>query len=228
MDKVKEMPEADRPYEKCMNYGASVLTDTELLAIILRNGTSGSSALTVAGNILKASGNDASVAVLENLTFEELTGIKGIGRVKALQLLCLTEFSKRMWRSRHSRRNFRRSKEIADYYMEHMRYLEHEEVYIMLLDNRCSFIGDFRLSSGTVDSSLVSVRDIFMNSLRRGAVKIAMIHNHPGGDPTPSKADIEVTKKIMEAGKLVDISLIDSIIIGDGIYISLFDETDFL
>ena len=225
MDKVKELPEFERPYEKCEKYGAGILTDAELLAVVMRTGTAGVSSLTLAKEVLKACPDGSSIAGIDSMTIEELTGIRGIGRVKAIQLKCMSEFSRRMWRYRHSRKIYRNSEDIARYYMEHLRYLNHEEVHIMLLDNRCAFLGDFRLSSGTVDSSPVSVRDIFMNALKRNAVKIAMIHNHPSGNPMPSRADIEITEKIHEAGGLLGITVVDSIIIGDGIYISLFDKT---
>ncbi|MCR4745965.1 MAG: DNA repair protein RadC [Lachnospiraceae bacterium] len=227
MNTVKDMPEAERPYEKCEKFGAEILTDAELLAVIMRTGTIGSSSMRLAENILEACPMGSSLAGLASMSINELTEIRGIGRVKAIQIKCLTEFSKRVWKSRNRRKTYRSSSEIASYYMEQMRYLDHEEVYIMFLDNKCAFLGDFKLSSGTVDRSLVSVRDIMMNALKRGAVKIVMIHNHPSGDPSPSEDDLKITEKIFKAGKLVDISLVDSIIIGDGIYISLLDETDF-
>ncbi len=224
MDKVKELPEFERPYEKCEKFGAEILTDAELLAVVMRTGTVGMSSLTVAKELLKACPEGSSIAGLDAMTVEELTGIRGVGKVKAIQIKCMSEFSKRMWRYRHSRKIYRNTEDIAQYYMEHLRYLGHEEVYIMLLDNRCGFLGDFRLSSGTVDCSPVSVRDIFMNALKRGAVKIAMVHNHPSGNPAPSSADVGITKKIHEAGMLLGITLVDSIIIGDGNYVSLFNK----
>ncbi|MCR5777232.1 MAG: DNA repair protein RadC [Lachnospiraceae bacterium] len=222
---VKELPESERPYEKCRKYGVQILSDAELLAVIMRTGTSGMNSLELAHKVLSACDRDNSIAGLESLGLEELMAIKGIGFVKAIQLKCLTEFSKRLWRSRRAEsRQFVMPSDCADYYMEQLRYLDHEEAYIMMLDNKCSFIGDYRLSQGTVNATIVSTRDIFITALKRHAVKIILVHNHPSGDPEPSSADISLAEKVAEAGKILDITLNDSIIIGDGKYISLREK----
>ena len=108
--------------------------------------------------------------------------------------------------------------------MEELRHLDHEEAYIMMLDNKCGFLGDYRLSKGTINAAIVSTRDIFITALKKGAVSIILVHNHPSGDPTPSSADIKLAEKVAEAGKIMDIALNDSIIIGDGKYISLKEK----
>ncbi len=218
---VKEMPASERPYEKCIKYGADMLSDAELLAVIMRTGTKGISSLALAQMVLKRCRRE-SISGLCDMEVGELKQIYGIGTVKAVQIKCLTEFSKRLWRDRNaSKQYFRNVTDIANYYMEHMRHLDHEEVVIMMLDNKCAFTGDFRLSSGSVNASVVSARDIFMHASRNGAVQIVLVHNHPSGDPSPSEDDIEVSQKISDAGKLLDIKLADSIVIGDGNYISL-------
>ncbi len=218
---VKELPPSERPYEKCMKYGVDKLSDAELLAVILRTGTKGISSLALAQTVLRRC-RKQSISGLYDMEIDELKEISGIGAVKALQIKCLTEFSKRLWREKNASKNFFRSaNDIANYYMEHMRHLDHEEVIVMMLDNKCAFTGDFRLSSGSVNASVVSVRDVFMRAARHGAVQIVLVHNHPSGDPSPSEDDILVSQKISDAGSLLEIRLSDSIVIGDGNYISL-------
>lgn len=219
---VKEMPVSERPYEKSLKYGVEVLSDAELLAVIIRCGTGGSNCVELAGEVLKQCGGREGISALERRSIEELRKLKGIGRVKAIQLKALSEFSKRLWKSRMPyREKYTNPKSVAMYYMEDMRYLGVEQVRIMCLDNSCALIKDFVLSQGTVNASMVSTRDIFLNALKCDAVKLIMVHNHPSGDPAPSNEDIAVTKKIIKAGVLMDIRLTDSIIIGDGIYISI-------
>ena len=223
--KVKEMPVSERPYEKSLKYGVETLSDAELLAVIIRCGTKDLNSVELAREVLQQCGGRDGIAALERRSIEELKKLKGIGSVKAVQLKALNEFAKRLWRSRRGNvEKFTKPSSIALYYMEDMRRLPGEEVRIMCLDNSCALIKDFVLSKGTVNASMVSVRDIFLNALKFEAVKLVMVHNHPSGDPTPSKEDIILTQKIIKAGGLMDIRLADSIVIGDGIYISIREK----
>ena len=222
---LKDLPESERPYEKCKKYGEGALSDAELLAVIMRTGTLGMNSLELARQVLIACGQGNSIAGLERLDTKELMEIRGIGFVKAVQLKCLCEFSRRLWRARRSeKQKIVTPSECANYYMEELRHLDHEEAYIMMLDNKCGFLGDYRLSKGTINAAIVSTRDIFITALKKGAVSIILVHNHPSGDPTPSSADIKLAEKVAEAGKIMDIALNDSIIIGDGKYISLKEK----
>ena len=223
--RVKEMPVSERPYEKSLKYGVEVLSDAELLAVIIRCGTRSLSSVELAREVLEQCGGREGIASLERRSVEELKKIKGIGSVKAIQLKALNEFAKRLWKSRiGTRERFTTPSVIARYYMEDMRRLAVEEVRIMCLDNSCALIKDFVLSRGTVNASMVSVRDVFLNALKYEAVKLIMVHNHPSGDPTPSKEDILITQKMIRAGVLMDLRLADSIVIGDGIYISIREK----
>ena len=219
------MPVSERPYEKSLKYGVEILSDAELLAVIIRCGTKNLNSVELAREVLQQCGGRDGIASLERRSIEELKKLKGIGSVKAIQLKALNEFAKRLWKSSiGAAERFTSPAGIAMYYMEDMRRLAVEEVRIMCLDNSCALIKDFVLSKGTVNASMVSVRDIFFNALKYEAVRLIMVHNHPRGDPTPSKEDILITQKLIKAGVMMDIRLADSIIIGDGIYISIREK----
>ncbi len=222
---LKEMPESDRPYEKSLKYGVEILSDAELLAVIIRCGTGEMNSVELARQVISCCGGRDGIASLENVSIEELMSIKGIGRVKAVQLKAINEFSKRLWRSKRTEcAKFTSPGTIAGYYMEDMRRLPVEEVRLMFLNNSCGLIKDYLLSKGTVNASMVSSREVFIEALKCRAVRFIMVHNHPSGDPTPSKEDIVLTEKLLRAGLLLDIRLSDSIIIGDGIYVSFREK----
>lgn len=223
--KIKDYPCRERPYEKCMEQGAKHLSDSELLAVILRSGCHGESVVEMALVLLKLCEDKGGIHTLHQISFEELKKIRGIGSVKAIQIACIVEFSKRLWRSEQCfKLQVDRPVTVADYYMEMLRHSEVEETWLVFMDGKNHFLCDYQLSMGTVNCSLVSTREIFKMALRKQAVYILLIHNHPSGDPSPSKEDILVTKKVIDAGKLMEIPLIDHIIIGDGKYISLKEK----
>lgn len=148
--------------------------------------------------------------------------IKGIGRIKAIEIKCVAELSRRISKTRISLdREFVSPEIIARYYMEDLRHLETEHLFIVMLNTKHRFLGDFELSKGTINSSIASTREAFRTALRSNAVYIILMHNHPSGDPTPSREDIQTTKKFREAGMVVGIHLLDHIIIGDNRYVSL-------
>ncbi len=211
-----QMPAELRPYEKAHKYGVSSLTDAELLAIILRCGTKEKNSVALSGELLDMMANDNGLAGLMKVRESELCSIAGIGRVKALELLSVGEISKRIARQAAARQlRFDAPETIADYYMEQLRHSEKEQVILVLLDNKMGVISELVLSVGTVNASLVSTREIFLEACRYRAVYIVLVHNHPSGDATPSRNDIEITAKVQEAGELLDIHLLDHIIIGD-------------
>ncbi len=224
--KMKEMPEGERPYERCFAQGPEVLTDAELLAVILRTGSRKKNSVELAHEILALTGNDSSIAGLERLSITELQRVPGIGRVKAIQLKALSEFSRRLWKSRTKERlYFRNPEDIAAYFMEDMRYLRHEEVRVLFLDIKCRFVAEKIMTKGTLDSSLVSTRELMIEAVRAEAALFAMVHNHPSGDPEASMDDIHITQKVQMAGSIMNIKLLDSIIIGDGVYKSLRQDS---
>lgn len=222
---VKDLPVSERPYEKCEKYGATALSDAELLAVIIRTGTKELRANELAMNILNYSSANPGLKGLNYLTLKELTTIKGIGRVKAIQLLCLTEITKRMAKEIHKESlKLITPHNVANYYMQDMRHLTREQVMLLMLDSKNKLIKDMIISTGTVNTSLMPIREVFVQALKFEAVNIILLHNHPSGDPSPSTEDIHVTRKLTEAGNLIGISLMDHIIIGDNKYISLKEK----
>ncbi|MDO4619757.1 MAG: DNA repair protein RadC [Lachnospiraceae bacterium] len=215
----------ERPYEKCMAFGAASLTDAELLAIIIRTGRRGRSAEDLAKEILRLPADGSGLSGLCSLTAAELREVRGIGEVKAVQLLCIGELSRRIaaYRAEKSM-SFEDPGSIAEYYMEQLRRDTQENVILLLLDTKNQFLGEELVSRGTVNASLISTRDLFLTAMRFRAVSVILVHNHPSGDPTPSDADLRVTEKVAQAGELLDIHLLDHIIIGDCRYMSFADS----
>lgn len=221
--RMKDMPMEERPYERCRQYGPQQLTDAELLAVIIRTGSTCETSLDLSQKILALNYPKKGILGLLHHTLPELLAIRGIGQVKALQLLCIGELSKRIWKQAASegREIFRDPAEIAAYYMEDMRHLEQEQVQVMFFDTKQRLLREHLLTKGTVNLSLISPREILIEALRCGAVTMILIHNHPSGDPTPSEEDKQITRRVVKAGQLVGIALLDHIIIGDTTYISL-------
>lgn len=215
----------DLPYERCLALGPAVLKDEELLAVILRTGTLGKNATDLAREILKLGrldSNKSGLVNLANLTLPQLSSIKGVGQVKAIQIQCICELSRRMAKQTAAQKvDFSNPASIADYYMQDLRNEENERLILAMLNTKCKLLADKVISLGTVNSSLINPREIFLDAIRFKAVYIILLHNHPSGDPTPSKEDLLVTKRIMEAGKLLGIRLLDHLVIGDNSYVSL-------
>lgn len=214
-----------RPYEKCMKFGIEVLSDIELLAVILRVGTNGMDATKLAQVILNTAQTGDGLIGLTSLTINQLKKIKGVGNVKAIQIKCICELSRRMAKQTASLRlDFSSPEAIADYYMQDLRHLNKEHMVLVMLDSKCKMIRDCVISVGTVNASLITPREIFAEALKFEAVAIVLIHNHPSGDATPSRNDIAVTRRIAQAGSLLGIDLIDHIVIGDNSYTSLKEK----
>lgn len=222
----KELLKKDLPYEKFLAFGPEALTETELIAIILRTGTKNCPALELAQKVLlKASGKSKGLNGLHHLSLQELMEIPGIGEVKAVKIKCMAEMAIRMAKQRAADAlQFDTPETVADYYMEQMRHLEKEKIILLLLDNKLHLIEEYMISLGTVNASLLSTREVFIEALRTRASKMILLHNHPSGDPHPSKEDITITQTMKEAGELMDIPLVDHIILGDGCFISLKKE----
>jgi DNA repair protein RadC len=224
---IQEIPEEQRPYEKCYREGAAALSDSELLAVILRTGTKGSSSLSLANRVLNHM-KDSSYPGLLGLmhcSVQELMHIHGIGKVKAIQLKCVGELSKRIAASAaRPTMSFRQPVSIAQYYMEQLRHEEQELMICMMLDSKNHLIGEQVLTRGTVNTTVITPREILLEALRRQAVGILLVHNHPSGDPSPSREDYDVTERVYRAAAMVGIPLLDHIIIGDHRYFSFLEE----
>ena len=216
----------EMPYEKFLKFGPESLSEAELLAVILRTGTRNCSAVSLAGKILSLSkGRQNGLNALHHISLSELMKIPGIGEVKAVKIKCIAELSKRMAKERAGDElRFDLPSTVASYFMEELRHEEKEMILLLSLDNRLHLIEKYILSIGTVNSSLLSPREVFVRAMKCQASSVMLLHNHPSGDATPSRDDLLVTGRIKETGELVDIPLIDHIIIGDGCYTSLKEK----
>ena len=223
---VKELPDTERPYEKCLMYGAEALTDAELISAIIRTGSRGERCVDLAHRILNA-GPDGLLNLIQ-LDVKQLTEIRGIGNVKAVQLKCVGELARRIARTRRRQQVVLEDPEsIASYYMERMRHEAQEILMLAMFDSKSMLIGEKVISVGTCNAALISAREIYRTALQEQAVYIVILHNHPSGNPEPSREDIQVTRKIKQSGEILDILLMDHIIIGDNEYFS-FREQDIL
>ena len=224
---IKNLPEEQRPYEKCFKQGENTLSDSELLAVILRSGTQGLNSLELAQEILQymETSSYTGLTGLLHISVQDLMEIHGIGQVKAVQLKCIGELSKRIARTAtRPQMVMNNPSSVASYYMEELRHEEQEVVICMMSDVKGHFLGDKVLTRGTATGSLVTPREIYMEALRRHAVSLILVHNHPSGDPTPSPDDMQITARIYQAGELLGIHLLDHIIIGDQKYCSFREE----
>jgi DNA repair protein RadC len=220
---VKELPESERPYEKFLQYGAAQLSDAELLAIIIKTGTKDANSLDIARIIL--TGGHGNLLNLYEFSYEQLMQIPGIGKVKAIQLKAAAELSKRIaMTNRGYHIHIQDSATIADYYMEQMRHLKKEIVMCAFFDTKGVFLGDEQISIGSTNFAYISVRDILGKALEKNAVLLILLHNHPSGDSTPSKEDIHITEHVSKCAKMMDMTLIDHIIIGDNEYYSFMEH----
>ncbi len=211
-----------RPYERCERFGAKYLSDSELLAVILRTGHKGRDATAVAEELLNLNSEIKGLLGLQRCSIEDFMKVKGIGRVKAIEIACIAELSRRIAKAnREKTLCFNKPETIASYYMEDLRHKSYEEFMALLLNSKSMLIKEVYLTKGTVSSTLAPARELFIEALRMEAVNIILLHNHPSGDPMPSAHDIENTRDIYEAGRIIGINLIDHIIIGDNTYISL-------
>lgn len=222
--KIKNLPLESRPDEKLEAYGAETLTDAELLAVIIRTGFHGKNSVSLAENILESSGNKGLTGLCQ-ISVKELMELRGVGKVKAVQIKAIAELTRRISKKTAKERLvFTDPESIAMYYMEDLRHKEKECFMLLSLNSKCVLLEQSVISLGTVSASLASPREIFIEALKHKAVNIILLHNHPSGDPTPSKNDIQVTLKVKEIGRMLEINLVDHIIIGDNSYVSLNEE----
>ena len=221
--RIEDLPKDVRPFEKYQRYGMNALSDAELLALILRTGTRQINCMELCRRVLEEGGG--SLAGLYGKTEKELQQISGIGPVKAVEIICVCELARRIARTRRSYDEpLDTAAKISEKYMEEMRHFKEEHVILLLLDIKCRLIKELTISIGTINQSLLRPREIFIQALKYEAVNLVLLHNHPSGDPTPSKADIFITDKIIEVSEFVGIPLVDHIIIGDCCYISFREK----
>ena len=221
--KIKELPNSERPYEKLEMYGEKTLSNSELLAIIIKTGTKEETSVVLAQKILSIVGasKENNLRFLQGISIEELKKIKGVGKVKAIQIKAICELAKRMSRPLNLNTTIKTPKDVANLLMDELRYEKREIVKVIILNTKNIVQKIVEISRGKNSSAIVEARDVFQEAIKMDMPKIILVHNHPSGDVTPSIADINLTNKIEQVANLLNIQLLDHIIIGDGKYTSI-------
>ena len=222
--KMKQLPISERPYEKLEMYGENTLSNAELLAIIIKSGTKEESSIETAQKILSMKNkNSDNLRFIQDMSIEEFTSIKGIGRVKAIQLKAVGEIAKRLSRPiENSKVKISSPGDVANLLIDELRYERREIVKVIILNTKNVVIKMVDICLGSNNSAILKPKDALIDAIKMGAPKIILVHNHPSGDPTPSKADIDFTKRLEQASSIVGIELLDHIIIGDSKFESIF------
>lgn len=219
---IKDFPIEDRPRERLIQHGAASLSNQELLAILLRTGTKSKSALQLANKLLA---QFDGLLWLKEAALEEIMGIKGIGKVKAVQIAAAIELGRRIGNLTYDDRYIIRTPEDgANYVMNDMRFLTQEHFVCLYLNTKNQVLHRQTIFIGSLNASIVHPREVFKEAFRRSAASIICFHNHPSGDPTPSREDIEVTNRLVECGKMMGIEILDHLIIGDNKYVSMKEK----
>lgn len=221
---IKKMPEAERPQEKLLYAGAGGLSNSELLALIIRTGTGDKSAVRLADEVISYA-ND-HIGGLGMAEVRELTEIDGIGEAKACSIVAAMELSKRLIADHQGavKMRLRDSRQIAELLMEEMMYENRELFMTVLLNSKLQIESKNVISIGNIDSAPVHPREVFGPAVKRGAAAVVVAHNHPSGDPTPSSQDIEVTRRLIKASEILGIRLLDHVIVGNGCFTSMKSE----
>ncbi len=224
--KMKDMPLSERPYEKLEQYGPEILSNAELLAVVIRSGNRHETSVALAQRILAMNKSDGGMAYLYDLSLEELRAAKGIGRVKAIQIKAVMEISKRVSSAfiMNNRVAIKSPEDVSRLLMEELRYLKKEVFKIILLNTKNYIIKSVNVSMGSLNSSIVHPREVFSEAVKAGCSGLLLAHNHPSGDPEPSREDIETTQRLVNAGDILGIKVLDHVIIGDGRYISFKEK----
>ena len=215
--KIKDLPEQNRPRERFLKHGPEALSDSELFAIILRIGSPNENVIDMSNRLI----NEYGLNNLFDCSLKELQKIKGIGPSKAMQLLAMAELGKRYSQSKNPIKKISQSKDVFDLFHERLKSKTQEEFYVLMLNSKNNVIKEHLVYKGTLDAAIIEPREVFKEALKNSAAKIILIHNHPSGDPKPSDEDVEVTRKINNLGKELNIDLLDHIIIGNENYFSL-------
>lgn len=220
--KIKDLSYLDRPYEKLENFGAQFLSDSELLAIILKTGTKEKTVLEISQELMAKDISNNGVSFLSNFSIEELMEFEGIGRVKAIQIKAICELLLRAsYKKPLLKEKIKTPEQLSLLFMSELKFKKQEILKTAIFDSQNRIIKTITNSIGGLNTNSIEIRDLLSEPIKCSAAKIALVHNHPSGDVTPSKSDIIFTNKVNEACKLFGIELIDHIIIGDGKFSSL-------
>ncbi len=220
---IKDLPANERPRERLARQGAVALSTSELIAILLRTGRRGETAIEVANRLLRKYG---SLRSLFSADVNELRWIPGMGFAKAVQLKAAFELAKRLDYPSTERYEVSTPKDVAEFLMPKMRGLDKEQVAMLCLDTRCGVIDNAEVvvSVGSLNLSVMDPRSILRVALMKNADSVILAHNHPSGDPQPSDGDVEVTKRVVEAGKMLGVEVRDHVVIGDGKFFSMREK----
>jgi len=220
--KIKDLPKNERPREKMLRYGAEYLSNSELLALILRTGTKEDSVLNLCDRLLSHCGG---INGISSPSINDLKQVKGIGEVKATQVLALAELATRFNSFKSGEEHIVSSpKDVSNYMMRQMKGLKKEYFKLIMLNTKNIIISVKDISIGNLNSSIVHPREVFIEAIKLSSASVILCHNHPSGDPTPSKEDILITKRLKECGTLLGIEVLDHIILGNEAYISLKEK----
>lgn len=222
---IKKWAEEDRPREKLQLHGKQTLSNADLLAILISTGTKSKSAIDLSREILKKCDNNLNE--LAKLSVKDLVKIDGIGEAKAITIVSAIELGgRRQVEEVKQKKYIGHSKDIFELFKPRIADLKHEEFWVLLLNRGLKVIGEKLVSEGGVSGTMVDAKKVFKIAIDEGAVSIALAHNHPSGEIKPSQEDIDLTKKLNQAGKLLDINVIDHIIVTENKYYSFADEGD--
>ena len=211
-NRLRETAVAERPQERLEKFGAGALSDTELLAMLLRSGTRGQDVLTLATRLIAAAGSLAGLIAWRADDFEKL---KGIGRVKALQLVTVMEVARRVVGQQAGESPLLSRADLVTAYFQPVVFgLEVEKFWVLCLNRKNRLLKRVEITSGTATAALAHPREVFRTAIRESATAVVCVHNHPSGDPAPSAADIQVTRQLRDAARAVDIELLDHVIVG--------------
>lgn len=219
---IKQLPAHERPRERLIQNGDEHLTDAELLGIIIRDGTSNYSAVDLAQKLLSEYGDFRRLSLI---SIGELCEMKGIGPARAAQIKASLAIAKRFSTiSIKPSQQFKCSKDIFGHFHEQLRGRKQEIFLVILLDNKNRIIKELTISSGSLTSSIVHPREVFNPAIKESAVSVIFVHNHPSGDPEPSKEDIQTTHRLLEVGNIIGIKVLDHVIIGNECFVSFKDK----
>ena len=222
--KMKELPQSERPYEKLEMYGAHTLSNAELLAIIIKSGTREESSISTAQKILSMKNkNSDNLRFIQDMSIEEFMSIKGIGKVKAIQLKAVCEIAKRISRPiENTKVQIKCPQDVANLLNDELKYEKRELVKVIILNTKNIVMKVTDICLGTENSAILKPRDALIDAVKMGAPKIILVHNHPSGDPTPSSEDINFTNRLIQASSVIGIELLDHVVIGDSKFESIF------
>lgn len=218
---VRDLPKEVRPREKLLQYGASALSDIELLAILLRTGTTSKSVLHLAEDVL-AQYKDKGLAAIMHISPQEIASIHGIGLAKAATVIAAVELGRRLSeRAARTLEKVEGPEDVARYVIPSLRFEQKEHFLAMFLDIRNRILTLSTISVGSLTSSIAHPREVFREAIRYSAASVILVHNHPSGDPAPSREDIQLTKQMMKAGEIMGIPVLDHVVVAGDNFVSL-------